>query len=223
MRLPRGAVLLASVGLHGLVLVALRARLESAAVAGAVVVELQIVTPPRLQPIALGGAAAAPPARPRQKARPPVAPPPTAASADSTLPATDTAFAASSVTTTVTQGSAHSVIAPARLASSATGSSAAARAGASDSPASLTSPLGLARYYPRRALADRTEGRTLIEVSVRADGSVAAARVVSSSPGGIFDDAARRVAAQLHFAPARRQDRAVDSTARLELVWRLND
>jgi TonB family protein len=98
--------------------------------------------------------------------------------------------------------------------------SASVRLGA-ETPASLTSPLGLARYYPRKALRELVEGRSIVEVVVRTDGTVETARVIVSAPPGIFDESALRVARQLRFEPARRGGAAVDSTTRIELVWRL--
>jgi TonB family protein len=90
-----------------------------------------------------------------------------------------------------------------------------------ESAATLTSPLGLARYYPRKALRELLEGRSIVEVVVRADGTVETARVIVSTPPGIFDESALRVARELRFEPARRAGAAVDSTTRIELVWRL--
>ena len=148
------AGVMVSVALHGALLACLVRRIEAPKPKP---IELALVQPPHVQPLALAGGAASPSPPPRRQ------------------------------------------------------------------PPRRSSPLGLNRYYPRRALRDRIEGRTRMELAVAVDGAVTSARVVSSIPGGIFEDAALRVARQLHFAPARRGDVAIAATTQLELVWRLND
>lgn len=53
--------------------------------------------------------------------------------------------------------------------------------------------------YPLMALRRKLEGEVLLELSIRPDGSVGNARVVSATPPGLFDDAAVAAASRWRF------------------------
>ncbi|MBW8312099.1 MAG: energy transducer TonB [Rhizobium sp.] len=53
--------------------------------------------------------------------------------------------------------------------------------------------------YPLMALRRKLEGEVLLELSIRPDGSVGNARVVSATPPGLFDDAAVAAATRWRF------------------------
>lgn len=54
--------------------------------------------------------------------------------------------------------------------------------------------------YPLMALRRKLEGEVLLELRIRPDGGVAAARVVSATPPGLFDEAAVAAAQRWRFA-----------------------
>lgn len=86
-------------------------------------------------------------------------------------------------------------------------------------PSQLSDASELARFYPATARRRALGGRTVLEVRVNALGRVESARILSSEPAGIFEDAALRAARSFRFEPARRGSRPVPSSTRLELRW----
>lgn len=56
--------------------------------------------------------------------------------------------------------------------------------------------------YPLMALRRKLEGEVLLELSIRPDGSVGSARVVSATPPGLFDEAAVAAAERWRFEQA---------------------
>ncbi len=85
----------------------------------------------------------------------------------------------------------------------------------------LLRPPDLSAYYPRRARMRGTTGRTQIRLTVDADGRVTGVEVLSSTPSGVFEQAARRVGRSLSFRPALRRGNPVPARVTLRLVWRL--
>jgi protein TonB len=77
----------------------------------------------------------------------------------------------------------------------------------------------LGRYYPRRAINRRIEGKTRIKVAVAADGTVQEIALIDSQPPGVFDAAAKRAAQSLRYAarPAGSEVVWVDET----FAWQL--
>ena len=57
--------------------------------------------------------------------------------------------------------------------------------------------------YPAQALADKIEGKVIMDITVAADGTVSDAVVVESMPAGVFDAAALAAARQWRFNPGR--------------------
>lgn len=72
-----------------------------------------------------------------------------------------------------------------------------ARPAAAPVPRLLESP---PPRYPLMALRRKLEGEVLLELRIRPDGGVAAARVVSATPPGLFDEAAVAAAQRWRFA-----------------------
>lgn len=75
--------------------------------------------------------------------------------------------------------------------------------------------------YPRAARDAGTSGWVDLEFIVRADGTVANARVLSSAPAEIFDRAAVEALGKWRFEPVVRDGKAVDQRARLRMRFAL--
>lgn len=75
--------------------------------------------------------------------------------------------------------------------------------------------------YPRSAEERQVEGWVELELVIDAAGSVESARVVRSSPAGVFDAAALRAAKRWQFAPARHDGQAVSVRARQRVEFSL--
>jgi len=85
----------------------------------------------------------------------------------------------------------------------------------------LIQPPDLASYYPRRARMRRITGNSTVRVTVGLDGRATAVSVVASTPPGVFDTAAKRVASTFRFRPALRDGRPVAASVPVTLIWRL--
>lgn len=89
----------------------------------------------------------------------------------------------------------------------------AAPAAAPAAPKLLSAPQP---RYPLMALRRKLEGEVLLELSIRPDGSVGSARVISATPPGLFDQAAVAAAERWRFEQA-----AAPATTRQVLRFRL--
>ncbi len=87
----------------------------------------------------------------------------------------------------------------------------------------LLQPPDLSEYYPRRARRRGITGRTTVRLTVSADGRVIDAAVLRSTPPGVFETAAGRVARTLRFRPALRAGRPVASVISVNMIWRLEE
>ncbi len=87
----------------------------------------------------------------------------------------------------------------------------------------LIQPPDLAGYYPRRAKIDGVTGKTTLRLDLSARGSVMNVTVISSTPEGVFETAAKRAAKTLTFRPALRNGQAIAVTTRLVMKWKLED
>jgi len=85
----------------------------------------------------------------------------------------------------------------------------------------LVEPPNLADYYPRRARMQGVTGRTGVRLIVGADGRVTDVEILSSTPPGIFENAAQRVGRSLQFQPALRSGRPAAAAVSLNLIWRI--
>jgi protein TonB len=88
-----------------------------------------------------------------------------------------------------------------------------------DQGAVLTSAFDLERHYPRAARLRGTTGTTTLRLAIGADGRVRTAAVVRSTPDGVFDAAAIRLARDLRFTPAQRAGQAVAVEQDLTVNW----
>ena len=85
----------------------------------------------------------------------------------------------------------------------------------------LIQPPDLAAYYPRRARMGGVTGKTSVRLTVGADGRVRGVEVLSSTPAGVFENAAQRVGRSLQFRPALKNGRPTAVTVSLNLIWRI--
>lgn len=90
-----------------------------------------------------------------------------------------------------------------------------------DQPATLEGTFDLERFYPRRARTQRITGSTTLHLSIGVDGQVTAVAILASTPPGVFEDAARRLAATLRYRPAVTAGHAVPSDQRTAITWTL--
>ncbi|MFU8816725.1 MAG: energy transducer TonB [Pseudomonadales bacterium] len=72
-----------------------------------------------------------------------------------------------------------------------------------DRPLQLVS--GAGATYPPQARADGVEGYAVVRYDVDVEGRVHNARVVASSPRGVFDESALQAVTRWRFTPAQRQ------------------
>lgn len=75
--------------------------------------------------------------------------------------------------------------------------------------------------YPKGARQRGEQGEVTVEIEVDAEGRVSAVKVVGSSGFAELDDAAVRAVRAATFVPAKSGGRAVESSARLTLAFRL--
>jgi len=90
-----------------------------------------------------------------------------------------------------------------------------------DEPPVLAAGFDLQRFYPRQARLRGVEGDTVLRFEIAADGSITRTTVVSSTPNGVFEQAAERLARSLRFTPAKRGGVAVPSLLTQHIVWKL--
>jgi protein TonB len=88
-----------------------------------------------------------------------------------------------------------------------------------DEPATLDSTFDLERFYPIDARAHGIEGRSTIAIDIDDEGRVVNVVVNDSTPPGVFESAADRLARTLHFRPARRGSRAVAFQYTTTIAW----
>ena len=77
--------------------------------------------------------------------------------------------------------------------------------------------------YPRSSRERGEEGNVTLEISVDEDGACNDVKIVVSSGFSALDEAARKAVRSARFMPAKSGDRAVRSTARLTLTFRLKE
>ena len=82
-------------------------------------------------------------------------------------------------------------------------------------------PPNLSDYYPRRALRQGVTGVTTIKLVIDKTGRVGDITILSSTPAGVFENAARRHAHASKFQPGVRNGRPVSSVVRYSIKWEL--
>ena len=95
--------------------------------------------------------------------------------------------------------------------------------GSWDTPPELLFVPDLSRLYPKHAKSRRLTGRSTLRLRISATGDVLDVDVVSSTPPGIFDEAAKTAGRQLRFRPGSRQNMPTTGTVQMELEWALPD
>jgi protein TonB len=75
--------------------------------------------------------------------------------------------------------------------------------------------------YPVRASQNGEEGTVGVKLTIGADGSVIDAVVEKSSGYGDLDRATQKAWSLCHFTPAMSDGQAIQSTARIQYVWKL--
>ena len=101
-----------------------------------------------------------------------------------------------------------------------TGPKKAGKANATRGPA-LIRPPDLSAYYPYRARVKGLTGKTRARLTIDRSGKVTKVEILSSSPSGVFEQAARRVCRSLRFQPALRDGAPIRARASMALNWRL--
>ena len=76
--------------------------------------------------------------------------------------------------------------------------------------------------YPRMSRQLGEEGKVLLKVRVRADGTAAAVDLEKSSNFARLDEAARRAVTRWRFVPAKRGDEAIEASVIVPIVFRLD-
>jgi len=82
-------------------------------------------------------------------------------------------------------------------------------------------PPNLSDYYPRLALRRGITGVTTIKLVIDKTGRVENIAILSSTPTGVFENAARRHAQASRFQPAVRNGKSVSSVVRYRIKWEL--
>lgn len=124
--------------------------------------------------------------------------------------------------------------APASPAPAAPSSAAASNTAAPSSGADASAPVSEARFdadylrnpkppYPTTSRRRGEEGRVVLKVLVKADGSTGDVQLHKSSGFGLLDESARNTVARWRFAAARRGRDAVESWVLVPLVFSLDD
>ena len=76
--------------------------------------------------------------------------------------------------------------------------------------------------YPRMSRQLGEEGKVLLKVRVRSDGTAAAVDLEKSSNFARLDEAARRAVTRWRFVPAKRGDEAIEASVIVPIVFRLD-
>jgi TonB family protein len=90
-----------------------------------------------------------------------------------------------------------------------------------DSPAERIGAFDLDRYYPRSAKLRGLTGNSRVRSAIGADGRVTSVTVVESTPSGVFEQAAERLALGLRYRPATRGGQPVASLQDTIIAWTL--
>lgn len=88
-----------------------------------------------------------------------------------------------------------------------------------DTAAQREGAFDLDRYYPRSARMRGITGTSRIRIAISAEGRVTAVEVLESSPAGVFEQAAQRLAHGLRFRPATAAGTPVPSVQDTTITW----
>lgn len=90
-----------------------------------------------------------------------------------------------------------------------------------DSPGERIGAFDLDRYYPRSAKLRGLTGNSRVRSSIGTDGRVSSVTVLESTPSGVFEQAAERLALGLRYRPATRGGQPVASLQDTIIAWTL--
>jgi protein TonB len=93
--------------------------------------------------------------------------------------------------------------------------------GPTDEPPTLLGGFDLERFYPREARLRGIGGESRVELELDAEGMISRIVLRDSTPPGVFDVAARRLAQSLRYRPARRDGQAVATLTTVVIRWNL--
>ena len=88
-----------------------------------------------------------------------------------------------------------------------------------DTAAQREGAFDLDRYYPRSARMRGITGTSRIRIAISAEGRVTTVEVLESSPAGVFEQAAERLAHGLRFRPATAAGTPVPSVQDTTITW----
>lgn len=88
-----------------------------------------------------------------------------------------------------------------------------------DVPAERDGLLDVERFYPRAARARGLSGSTAVRIAIASDGRVTSVQVLESTPPGVFEAAAERLAHNLRFRPATAGGRPVATDQTTIIAW----
>ena len=88
-----------------------------------------------------------------------------------------------------------------------------------DTQAEREGTFDLDRYYPRSARLHGVTGSTRVRIRIAASGLVSHVQVLESSPAGVFEDAALRLARGIRYRPATAGGVAVESVQDTLIAW----
>ena len=88
-------------------------------------------------------------------------------------------------------------------------------------PKKIETPAPLQAYYPPLAIRCGMTGTATVELLVAADGSVASAKIVSSTGYNVLDSASLNAASQFHYSPATKDRAAIPARIDVALNWQL--
>jgi protein TonB len=90
-----------------------------------------------------------------------------------------------------------------------------------DQPAVREGAFDLERHYPRAARLRGLGGSTRIRLAISAAGRVTAVEILASTPPGVFEQAAERLARDLRFTPATSAGMPAASSQITTITWTL--
>ena len=88
-----------------------------------------------------------------------------------------------------------------------------------DEPARILGGVDLERFYPKEAKRRGVEGETRITLTIGVDDRVTACTVLTSTPPGVFEQAAADLGPTIRCIAAKRDGRPVVSTVTQTIVW----
>lgn len=89
--------------------------------------------------------------------------------------------------------------------------------------AQVMRPFNVERAYPKLALDKEIEGKISMALAINEKGYVTSADIIEAYPSGLFETAATSVAKRMLYYPATNNCKATPSTAKLTVMYKLDD